>query len=122
MDKQEQIAPWFRREIADGLSALYALMLDGHPAADILSRTADVWETALWKGRAWDADLDPPRLREAFRRLAASAQRWPHPAQLIDRLPQRRPQRALPAPQISDEQRQANIRKLRSLARTIGHR
>jgi hypothetical protein len=117
----DPVAPWFRAGVADGLAALYALHLPGHPAADVLTRTADVWEAALWPDHAWDSALDPPRIAAAFRSLCRHSDRWPCPAQFLAHLPARRPPVRLTW-QLSDEQRRANQQRIRELAASSGRR
>jgi hypothetical protein len=80
--------PWFLNEILTGLQKLYTLSLDRTPAADVLPGTARAWVEALTHGRAWDQQRDTPRLRAAFSRLLAEAERWPAPRELLTMLPE----------------------------------
>lgn len=81
---------WFSRRIRRGLAALIALRLEGHPPADVVEATAQVWVTALWPYCRWREEVDSERIGEAFRLLALSATRWPSPAEFLRRLPARR--------------------------------
>ena len=107
-------APWFAEAIKDGLKALVSLRLDGTPALDLLPTTRDIWIAALWAGRAW-VESDAERLHQAFVALARDATRWPAPADLRARLPARGARAALPAPELSAEQRAENRARVRSI-------
>ena len=105
-------APWFVRRIRRGLAALVALRLDGHPAADMVEATAQVWVQALWPTRAWAQDLDNARIGEAFRQITLHETRWPAPAVFLRYLPAREALPALPAPAMTAEQKAANKARL----------
>lgn len=107
-------APWFIESIKDGLKALLSLRLDGTPALDLLPTTRDIWIAALWAGRDW-TEADAPRIHQGFVALARDATRWPSPAELRQRLPARRQEPGLPAPALTQEQRSANLAKLRDI-------
>ena len=110
---------WLVAEVAEGIQRLLVLRLDGCPPADAVEAVALAWADALMvRGGAWREDLDAPRLREAFRRLAAHSTRWPAPAQLWEHLPKRPEPPKLQAPPTppSDEER-AKIRALLQQAR-----
>lgn len=113
-------AQWFLDEIRRGLAALAVLSLDGTPAMDVLAEaTPKVWAAALWGGRAWEQERDVPRIRAAFRMIAASALRWPAPRQLAEALPTERPRAALPAPR-SPEREAAALAALNALGARLG--
>lgn len=78
---------WLKREIAKGVTGLLALRLDGAPAADAATKTADIWLVAMTKGREWDEKQDAPRIAKAFETLFANCERWPPPALLLRELP-----------------------------------
>jgi hypothetical protein len=86
---RQRFAPaWLMNEIADGLSALVALRLDGGPAHDSAVMTAKTWAVAFMaQPRLWDCQRDAPRVRAAFATLAGQVTRWPTPRQLLDALP-----------------------------------
>jgi hypothetical protein len=98
-------AQWFRASIAQGLVRLVALSLPGTPPADTIELTREAWIEALWPTRAWDADLDAPRIAAAFRTLMITCERWPAPVALLRALPARPHAPALPPPPASAEQR-----------------
>lgn len=90
---------WLRVAIMEGIQGLLALRLPGAPADDTVTAMAKVWCIAVetWPV-AWDESLDKPRLRAAFRTLAASCDRWPAPKNLRDALPPRPEIKKLAAP------------------------
>jgi hypothetical protein len=67
---------------------------------------------------AWDEELDADRLRQAFRGLT----RWPAPRELMDALPSRPQRRALPKPEMSDEERARNRARLAEMMAALGMR
>lgn len=95
---------WLRREIAKGVAGLLALRLDGAPAADSATKTADIWLVAMTKGRDWEEGKDAGRIRKAFETLFATCERWPAPAQLLRELQTRPPELRLPKPRRTDKQ------------------
>lgn len=78
---------WLKREIAKGVTGLLALRLDGAPAADAATKTADIWLVAMTKGREWNEKQDASRIAKAFETLFANCERWPPPALLLRELP-----------------------------------
>lgn len=106
MSDQSHAPLWFERRIRRGLAALMTLRMEGHPPADTVQATALVWVQALWPGRAWDETLDAQRIGEAFRLIALYETRWPTPAVFLRYLPARAPQKRLPAPPLTDEEKQ----------------
>lgn len=101
---QQQPDQWFVRCIRRGLAALIALRLAGHPPADTIDATAQVWVAALWP-IGWRPD-DSARISEAFRQLALLAERWPVPAEFLRCLPPR-PEpvfQPLPPPALTEEE------------------
>lgn len=78
---------WLKREIAKGVTGLLALRLDGAPAADAATKTADIWLVAMTKGREWNEERDASRIAKAFETLFANCERWPPPALLLRELP-----------------------------------
>ena len=107
---------WLSDCMREGLQMLSVLALSGHPPADAIAATANVWAVALWNnGSDWQAARDRPRLKAAFVGLAGSCERWPAPVLLRQHLP--------PAPEplklgctISEEQRRRNLQRLRALS------
>lgn len=85
--------------VIDGLQLLLTLRLSGAPAEDTIEKVCDVWILAFRRGRAiaWQ-DGDGERVRAAFVTVAAHAERWPTPGQVLDRLPPRPERPCLPRP------------------------
>lgn len=75
--------PWFDRAIRDGVAQLYALSLDGMPAADTVGATVRIWIGDLWAARRW-VDSEAGLIAEAFRRLRCHAHRWPQMADFLE--------------------------------------
>lgn len=80
---------WLRDELLTGLQKLYCLGLERTPAGEILPGTAEAWVEAVTTGRAFDRELDTPRIRRAFVSLSATRTTWPAPAHFVDALPPR---------------------------------
>jgi hypothetical protein len=97
---------WVRAEVANGLQALLSLRLRNAPAEDMIELTADIWAQAF-AARASVESLDAPRIREGFRRIFPRVREWPAPAEVLEKMPDRPPQPALPAPRMSDEEHAA---------------
>lgn len=97
---------WFERRIRRGLAALITLRMEGHPPADTVEATAKVWAQALWPGRAWIDEIDAARIGEAFRQITLHETRWPTPAVFLRHLPARAPQKSLPPPRPTVEERE----------------
>jgi hypothetical protein len=115
----EAVPGWLLAEVAGGIQRLLVLRLEGCPPADAVEALALAWADALLvRGGAWDEALDAPRLREAFRRLAAHVQRWPAPADIWAHLPERPRQPELPPPPMSAAQRE----KVRAILQQLRHK
>ena len=108
---------WLQALVAEGLQRLLVLRLDGAPAADMAEGVMLAWLDALLvRNSNWQQDADAARVREAFRSLAASAQRWPAPAQWFEHLRPRAQPPLLEPPPPSPEQRE-RVRALLQQAR-----
>ncbi len=115
------VEKWLEREIARGLQGLIALRLSGAPADDSVTLTLDVWLAAIESLSVnWNEQLDAERVRRAFRTLYRICDRWPPPKVFLDNLGNRDPPKALPPPQISEEQRKKNVAMLRELMTKLG--
>ena len=55
----------------------------------------------------------------AFRIAASRVECFPAPKVVIEAMPPRPPQKALPLPEMSDEQRRANLKRLAALLGTL---
>ena len=82
---------WLMIELRDGLRKLVSLSLESPPSAGLIGATLLTWAETLTAGRAWDEGRDAPRIRTAFRTLAARCRRWPVPADFFDALPKPAP-------------------------------
>jgi hypothetical protein len=109
---------WFRSVISEGLIRLVALSLPGQPSHETVALTKEAWIESLWPRRGW-VEADAARISEAFRALMAHTDRWPAPRVLIEYLPARPEPRKLPAPGPSKKQRQANLRRLKAIRRSL---
>lgn len=115
------VEKWLEREIARGLQGLIALRLTGAPADDSVTLTLDVWLAAIESLSVnWNEQLDADRVRRAFRTLYRICDRWPAPKLFLDNLGNRDPPKALPPPQISEEQRKKNVALLREMMKKLG--
>jgi hypothetical protein len=103
---------WFHSTIASNVAQLYAMGLEGTPAADVMAATVRVWSGDLWESRTWDQQ-DVPRINTAFRQLRTTRHRWPGTVDFLALLPVRIP--ALPKPVCSEEQAQKNLQRLAAM-------
>lgn len=91
--------PDLENAVIDGLQLLLTLRLSGAPAEDTIEKVMDVWILAFRRGRVIDwQEGDGERVRAAFVTVAAHAERWPTPSQVLDRLPPRPERPRLPRP------------------------
>lgn len=98
---------WLVAEVAEGIQRLLVLRLDGCPPADAVEAVALAWaDTLMVRGGRWDEALDAPRIRQAFRGLAAHAERWPAPSAIWQHMPGRPEQPKLPEPAPTAEERE----------------
>jgi hypothetical protein len=97
---------WLLAEVAEGLQRLLLLRLDGAPPADTIEGVVMAWTDALLMRGRWEEVRDAPRLRHAFRALAAHSLRWPAPAQLLQHVPDPPAVVALPKPPPTKEQQE----------------
>ena len=94
-------ADWFHNAVVEGVQRLQVLSLQGTPAAETVVLTVEVWIETLWRASwGWQQERDVPRLQEAFRSIAAKAERWPAPRAVLDNLPAAPQVKQLPAPQV----------------------
>ena len=70
-------------------------------------------------GIAWDEAQDVPRLKMAFRLLAARLERWPAPKHLLEVLPARPEPRKLPAPPATEADRERARVMLASITKKL---
>lgn len=108
----ERVPDWFYNAVVDGIQRLHVLSLQGTPAAETVTLTAQVWIDTLWHTpRSWDEARDLPRLQEAFRAIAGRVDRWPAPRAVLEHLPPIPQPRALPAPPL-DPAKAAQVRTM----------
>jgi hypothetical protein len=105
---------WINDAVMDGLSALIALRLKNTPAEDMIELTADIWVRAF-RQRVFIPEVDEPRIRAAFDRIFPRIREWPAPLDVIELMPVRPPQLALPAPVVSDEQHAENVARVKEM-------
>ena len=71
-----------------------------------LSATAEVWfDTLSSTCKNWTPERDGGRILTAFTEYFKIGKRFPLPANIIELLPQPKPQRALPRPEMTEEER-----------------
>jgi len=116
-----QPAQWFRDEIFNGLARLLVLRLPSAPWEEEAEYTQQTWIEVLWAAPiGWDQERDTQRIRAAFNRLAARADRWPAPRQMLELLPERPQQRRLPKPPMSQAKREENRARLQEMMAELG--
>ena len=99
----EAIPVWMRDEVGQGMLRVAVLALPGTPPTDGVVACAVMWcEALLALPITWREDADQWRVREAFRALLPTLDRWPAPKHLIDIMPRRRVV-ALPEPEMDRE-------------------
>jgi len=69
--------------------------------------------------RLWDEARDAPRIRHAFLSLAATARKWPAPAELWDHMPKLPEQLALPAKIVTPEAALDNIARIKAMLQPV---
>ena len=86
--------------------------------ADTLPEVVEAWTLAFKaSGQAVKEEIDLPRFHAAFRLVFPKLREWPAPADFLDALPSRPEQkRVAHCPPVSDEERAANLLKLRELS------
>ena len=111
---------WLHIEIITGLQQLLLLCLSGTPAAETFEGTARAWADAFWHSpKAWDKDLDAPRIAAAFRTIACQLERFPTPKAVMEAMPKRPEPKKLPQPPISEKQKQENLKKIAEFGRQL---
>jgi dUTP pyrophosphatase len=98
---------WLVAVVTEGIQKLLTLCLDGAPAREVATGTMMAWVEAISTGRDLQRDLDETRIRAAFIVLMRESRRWPTPRQLLDAMPARKQQQALPRLRSDDERAEA---------------
>lgn len=109
---------WLRSAIADGLAALVALGRDGTPAADVITRTADVWHHVL-AGSCNIEAVDSRRVKEGFSGLIKAVESWPEPKAIWKHMPARPQRRELEEPPPDPEQVRAAKAKFDEMVASV---
>lgn len=118
--KSELPQNWFEDAILDGLSQLFSLGLQGTPAAELAPITAKTWAKVLWKQPiGWVEDADTWRIDSAFTMLMGRIDRFPAPRDLMFTMPERKKLTAIPAPKQSEEEMDANKKRLKEILKTV---
>lgn len=113
---------WFQQAIGEGLQRMRAVGLEGAPPVETIELTAEVWADAIWGcPTAWDEALDRERLRMAFKEATRKCDKWPAPKQVLALMPKRASQLMLSEPKLTEEQRKANLLKIRQTIRNAIH-
>lgn len=111
-----KVPVWMGEIVKYHMERLRLLNLDGAPPGVAMGEVTRIWAETLVSGKAdWHRELDAPRLHHAFLKLTRQADRWPAPRHLLDALPARPQPKALPLPEMSREQREANRARLRAM-------
>ncbi|MBT0666363.1 hypothetical protein KI809_18805 [Geobacter pelophilus] len=79
---------WLYQVVATGFQRLMAMALPGHPAAEMLPITAEMWVEVLLDMRV-NEKQDRERIETGFRYLYRKIKEWPQPADLIQEMPKR---------------------------------
>jgi len=114
---------WVEEMVRGMLRMLVPLSLKRTPMADTLPDVVVAWSAAFRLSRqALSEEVDAPRFRRAFTDVYPTLREWPAPADFIERLQPRPPQKMIDTgPVITEEDRVANLRMLRDLqARLAG--
>lgn len=110
---------WMRNQIADGIGRLYRLRLKFGPGADAIQQTIDGWTEVVEMGMGLaNQQLDSHRIAYAFAHLMKTSKEWPSPASLLEHLPPRKI-KALPNPEMSDEERARGVENIRRINKII---
>ena len=103
---------WFGRAITDGIAKLVLLNLDGHPPAEMVELTRDIWVEAIWGARRdWGEDVDASRLEGGFRKLTSTCTKWPAPRALLDAMPARPKPKPVLVEEVDDPAGRAEVRR-----------
>lgn len=101
------------------LARMIARNLEGSPAADEIVHVASVYADDFRNRGLTDDDAE--RIQAAFRLIGGKVTRFPPPAQILECLPAREPQKMLEH-EITDEERERNLERLDAMMRKAGLR
>lgn len=95
---------WIKKEITAGLEKAFNFGFLGEPKNFTI--TAELWFDTLKKTcKNWTPERDGGRILTAFDEYFKIGKRFPLPANIIELLPPRKLQVALPRPEITDDER-----------------
>lgn len=95
---------WIKKEITAGLEKSFNFGFLGEPKNFTI--TAELWfDTLKTTCKNWTPERDSGRILKAFDDFFIAGKRFPLPANIIELLPPRKPQLALPRPKITDDER-----------------
>ena len=95
---------WIKKEITAGLEKSFNFGFLGEPKNFTI--TAELWfELLKTTCKNWTPERDGGRILTAFTEYFKIGKRFPLPANIIELLPQPKPQRALPRPEMTEEER-----------------
>ena len=108
---------WLGEIVKRHIERLKLLRLEGEPLAEAMGEVTRIWGETLAAHQNWDRARDTPRLHRGFVILTATSERWPAPAHLLQALPVIPPQPCLPPPlpEMSEEKRRQNLRRMAEL-------
>ena len=102
---------WIKDEITSGLEKSFNFGFLGEPKN--LIATAEAWfEVFENTCKNWTPERDAGRILKAFGDFFITGKRFPLPVNIIELLPQRKPQLALPRPEITDDERMTSRKYL----------
>lgn len=95
---------WIKKEITAGIEKAFNFGFLGEPKNFTI--TAELWfDTLKTTCKDWTPERDAGRILKAFSEFFTIGKRFPLPANIIELLPPRKPQEALPRPEITDDER-----------------
>ncbi|MDP8079537.1 hypothetical protein [Phocoenobacter skyensis] len=111
---------WLKTTLAQGMASLLLLRLKNSPPEDAIEPTMEVWFKTITFKKVWEQEQDQWRFEHAFMKLAQTCEWFPAPAQLLANLPARKEPKALPEPEITQEQRQKMALRVQKLKKQLG--
>lgn len=114
------VPPWLGEIVKKIIAKMIALRVPGGPAAKMVPHMVSVWcEALMATGIAWNRELDEERLRRAWKSMLPHLESWPTPAVFLRHLPARGPQKSLPPPKPTDEEKERARAVLAEAARLL---
>ena len=95
---------WIKEEIVQSIENACNFGFIGEPKD--IAKTANAWFDCFENTcKDWTPERDGGRILKAFSDFFITGKRFPLPANIIELLPPRKPQAALPRPEITDDER-----------------